>query len=394
MFLLALATVVLTLAPVAVLFAHLQRSPGIGLVARFRLLAGDRGAITLAQAQVNVQDDVDFAVIDNLRRYSWLLDHVVFDDVVNPTGGGTLTYGYTRLTTAVSAAFRAINSEYVPGQAARNRFTVDLKPLGGKFTIDRVLAHLGQAATDEEAFQLQQLLIGTKIKFEDELINGDTAVDANGFDGLDKALTGTVTEFLPLNEGTATGYLDWTGATLSNADKANDALDSLDEFLSRLVPSHSGGGTGGPGDVLPGVKAILGNTKSITRVRSIARRAAMHTAQKDDLGRMVERYGDWVLVDLGDNATGASPIIPVETRDPDGGGAGGNITNLTDLYAVSFGLDAFHACSVAGAQLVRTWMPDYQHAGAVKDGEVEMGPVAAVLKNTKAAGVLRNIKVQ
>jgi hypothetical protein len=351
-------------------------------------------AITLAQAQVNVQDDVDFAVIDNLRRYSWLLDNIVFDDVVNPTGGGTLTYGYTRLTTAVSAAFRALNNEYTAAQAARQRFTVDLKPLGGKFTIDRVLAHLGQAATDEESFQLQQLLVGTKIKFQDELINGDTGVDANGFDGLDVALTGTSTEYKPIDNGVTAGYVDWTGATLSTSDKANDALDVLDDFLSRVVPSHTGGGLGGPGDVLPGVKAILGNTSSITRVRSIARRAAMHTATKDDLGRMIERYGDWVLVDLGDIADGSASIIPIETRDADGAGAGGNITNLTDLYAVSFGMDAFHACSVSGAQLVRTWMPDYEHAGAVKDGEVEMGPVAAVLKNTKAAAVLRNVKVK
>lgn len=356
-------------------------------------------AVTLAQAQVNVQDDVDYAVIDNLRRYSWLLDHIVFDDTVNPgTGGATLTYGYTRLVTPTSAAFRAINQEYVTAQATRERKTVDLKPLGGKFTIDRVLANLGAAATNEETFQLQQLLTSIKGRFQQEVVLGDiaggTEADhANGFDGLDVALTGTANEYLPINNGTAAGFLDWTSTALSNQDKANDALDQLDDFLSLIVPSHTGGGMGGPGDVPAGVTAILGNTKSITRVRSIARRAAMHTATKDDLGRMVERYGNWVLVDLGDRQDGASPIIPIETRDADGAGAGGNITNLTDLYAVTFGLDSLHGSSVAGAQLVKTWMPDYVHAGAVKDGEAEMGPVATCLKNTRAAAVLRNIKV-
>ena len=57
-----------------------------------------------------------------------------------------------------------------------------------------------------------------------------------------------------------------------------------------------------------------------------------------------------------------------------------------------FGLDGFHAVSPAGMLPVRQWLPDYRTSGAVKTGEVEM--VAAVaLKSTKAAGVMRKIKV-
>jgi hypothetical protein len=43
--------------------------------------------------------------------------------------------------------------------------------------------------------------------------------------------------------------------------------------------------------------------------------------------------------------------------------------------------------------LVQQWMPDCITSGAVKTGEVEMGSVAVVLKQSKAAGVLRNLKV-
>lgn len=351
--------------------------------------------VTLAQAQVNTQSDVDYAVIDNLRRYSWLLDQMVFDDTATPgTGGSSLSYAYTRLTAARSAAFRAINAEYVASQATRQRFSVDLKPLGGTFQVDRVIAHLGQRATDEVAFQMQELLTATRVKFQDELINGDTAVDANGFDGLDKALTGTATEYLPLNNGVAAGYVNWTPSAINTQALAMAQLDVVDDWLSGLVPSKTGGGDiGTPGALPPGRKAILGNTKSITRMRALARWAGIYSEEKDDVGRRVTMYGDWFLVDLGDNATGAAPIIPNETRDPDGGGAGGNITGLTDLYAVTFGLDAFHAASPMGVPLVQTWLPDFTTAKAVKDGEVEMGPAACVLKNTKSAGVLRNIKV-
>ncbi|MFC8432248.1 major capsid protein [Streptomyces sp. NPDC057253] len=351
--------------------------------------------VTLAQAQLNTQADVDYAVIDNLRRYSWLLDQIVFDDTVTPgTGGGTLTYSFTRLTAARAAAFRELNNEYTTSQATRGRTSVDLKPLGGAFTVDRVLANLGQAQTNEVTFQMQQLLTAVRTRFQDELINGDVAVDANGFDGLDKALTGTTTEYLPVNEGVTVGYLDWTRGTIDTQAEAMAQLDIVDDWLSRVVPSHTGGGDQGvPGALPPGVKAILGNTKSITRMRALARWAGIYTQTKDDLGRQIEYYGPWVLQDLGDNATGSGPIVPIETRDADGAGGGGNITNLTDLYAASFGLDALHGASVAGKPLVETWMPDFSQSGAVKSGEIEMGPVAGVLRNTKACAVLRNVKV-
>jgi hypothetical protein len=334
--------------------------------------------ITLAQAQVNTLSDVDFSVIDNLRRYSWLLDQLTFDDTVTPgTGGGSLNYAYTRLTQAAPANFRALNTEYSPAQAARTRFSVDLKPLGGAFTIDRVLSNLGQAATNEVTFQMQQVITSTKVRFQQEMILGDTAVDANGFDGLSKSLTGTTTEYTPT-------FTDWTMATVNTQALANSRLDEIDDWLSRIVPSHTGSGDqGAPGAVPPGIKAILGNTKSIARMRSLARWAAIYESDKDDLGRQIERYGDWVLVDIGDRYDGASPIIPIAA------GAG-----TTDLYAATFGLDCLHAASVAGNQLVRTWLPDYSIAGAVKTGEIEMGPTGLVLKNTKACGVFRGIKVQ
>jgi hypothetical protein len=36
------------------------------------------------------------------------------------------------------------------------------------------------------SFQLQQLLTSIRVRFQQELILGDTAVDAKGFDGLSK----------------------------------------------------------------------------------------------------------------------------------------------------------------------------------------------------------------
>jgi hypothetical protein len=330
--------------------------------------------VTLQEAQVNVQDDVDFSVIDELRRLSWLLDQITFDDVVSPgTAGATLTYGYTRLVQAAGASFRAINSEYTPGKATRDRYTVDLKPLGGSFEVDRVLANLGPAATNEVTFQLSQLVTSVRTRFQDEMINGDVGSNALGFDGLDSSLAGTSTELVP---GGSAGYVDWTGATIDNADKAHGALDLLDELVALVVG---------------GAQAIAGNQKGIARVRSIGRRAGYYTRDEDSMGRMIERFGNAVLVDLGEKDNG-SPIVPTESREV--GSTPTEVTGLTDLYAIRFGMDAFHAAAVAGSPLVQTWLPDFTTSGAVKKGEAEMGPTAGVLKATKAAAVLRNVKVQ
>lgn len=346
--------------------------------------------VTLEQAQINARDDISFAVIDNLRRYSWVLDQLVFDDTATPsTGGGSMVYGYTRLKTPRGAAFRAINAEYTPAHAEREHRTVLLKVLGGSFQVDRVISNLGPSATNEVAFQMQQLLTGIRTVFQDALINGDSAVDENSFDGLDKALVGEDTEYVPADQGVSGGYLDWS--SIDSQEAAMRAWNIIDDWLSGIVPSTTGGGDlGAPGALPPGVKAILGNTTSITRLRQMARWAGMYTASKDDLGRHVERYGSWVLVDIGDNALGTGPIIPIESREIEGN----PVSGLTDLYAVSFGLDAFHGASMAGKPLVETYMPDFTSSGAVKTGEIEMGPVAPVLRNTRSCGVLRNVKVR
>ncbi|MEU3162904.1 major capsid protein [Streptosporangium sp. NPDC006930] len=335
--------------------------------------------ITLADAMRNAASDVDYAVIDETRRTSWLLDQIPFDDTANPTGGGTLTYTYSRLTQTRGGQFRAYNTEYTPSEAKREQITSSLYPFGGAYNLDRALAHLGQARTNEMAFQTSELIKGARTTFADQLVNGDHASNVLGFDGLDVALTGSVTEFFP---NTSTYYTDWSAATVDTAEKSITVSDQLDEFLSLLDDQPS---------------ALLGNRLILTRIKAIAKRAGLYTKQSDQLGRTIEMYGNAVLVDLGtknNDFGGNDYVIPVETRDPDGAGGGSNITNLTDLYAVRFGLDALHGASVAGKPLMQTWDPDWTTSGAVKTGELEMGPATLVLKHARSCGVFRNIKVK
>lgn len=331
---------------------------------------------TLAEAKLNAQDDVDVQVIDEFRKSSDILDRLTFDNVVSPTGGDTLTYGYRRLITQRDANFRQLNNEYVAAEVTTQRYTVDLVPLGGAFKVDRVIAKIGPALSGAVALNMQQLIKAARAKFADAVINGDVAVDATGFDGLSKILTGTATEYLPLANGVATGYLDWTAVN----DKASAlaAQTHIDNWLAAM-------------DDMPNV--IYGNRKTLALFKRIAAWCDQIDKTTDTFGRPVTAYNGIPLVDLKSKAGSNSDVIGLLTRDPDGAGGGGNVANLGDLYAVRYGLDGFHGASVGGgAPLVQTWLPDFTNAGAVKAGEVEMGPVAPVLKATKAAAVLRNIK--
>ena len=68
--------------------------------------------VTLAQAKLNVQDDLQAEVIDEYAKSNFIWEHIIFDDVVSPVGGGaTLTYAYNRVKTQPKADFRAVNEE-------------------------------------------------------------------------------------------------------------------------------------------------------------------------------------------------------------------------------------------------------------------------------------------
>ena len=154
-------------------------------------------AVTLAQAKESVQDKLSPLVIDEFRKSGFLLDHIPFDDCVAcPGGGSTMTYSYTRVVTQPTAQFRELNSEYTPQEAAKKRYSVDLKIFGGSFQIDRVIADMGGAA-NEVGFQMAQKVKAAAALFTDTVINGDSEQDSKSFDGLEKALTGSSTELIP-----------------------------------------------------------------------------------------------------------------------------------------------------------------------------------------------------
>lgn len=334
--------------------------------------------VSLAEAKNNTQEEYEPGVIDEFRKESAVADSLIFHDVVNPAGGGgTLDYSYRRLVTQGTAAYRKLNTEYTPAEVTTTKVSTSLAVLGGTFQVDRVIAGLGAAASGAVTTNMLQKIKAAVALFQDGVINGDTAVDEDGFDGLDKALTGSDTEFRPEE---VTDWSDWDTAPAA----VHKALDDIDEFLSLLDGEPT---------------LILGNKAALARVRAAARRANQYVKSPvEDLigqnGRPITResYGGIIFADPGAKPGTNDPIIPVESRTI--GDDEEATTGLTDLYAYRVGDDGFHGLTTIGGNLVKTWLPDFSNVKAVQEGGVELGPVGVALKKTRAAAVFRNVKVR
>lgn len=331
--------------------------------------------LKLTDMTVGQSDKVAQMIIDTFVRESEILELMPFDDAISPTGGSTLVYGYVQEKTPSTASFRAIGNEYVSNEAKLKNLNVMLKIFGGSFTIDRVLKSI-ESKMENMDHQLKSKIKAAVGLFHDTMINGDIASNALGFDGLDKMLVGTSTEF------NTDSVID-----LSNIEKLKANADVFYEALLKLINTTD-------------ADAIMVNEDMKTKIQTVARILGYKTESEEAFGRTVTKIGERGvrIIDLknkysvsadGNETVTEQPIIGKNTRTI----SETETIGLTDIYAVKFDVqEGFTGVTITGDKVIESYLPDFTTPGAVKTGEVEM--VAAVaLKNSKAAGVLRNIKV-
>lgn len=333
--------------------------------------------LKLKDLTVGQDDKVFEKVVETFIRESEILELLPFDNAVSPSGGSTLVYGYSQTKAPSKAAFRAIGSEYNSSEATIKRLSVILKIFGGKFSIDRVLKAI-EGKLENMDRQLSEKIKAAVALFHDTMINGDSASNSLEFDGLDKFLVGTSTEYNTDN------YID-----LSTIEELKAHADEFYEMLLKLINST-------------GADALIVNEGMKTKIQTVARILGYKTESEESFGRTVTTIGEGKvrIIDLknkydvsgdDDNPTVTeAPIVGVKKRTI----GEQEVTGLTDIYAAKFDINkGFCGVTITGDKAIDTYLPDFTTPGAVKDGEVEM--VAAVaLKDTHGAGVLRNIKIQ
>jgi hypothetical protein len=262
-------------------------------------------AITLSEAAKLSQTYLQRGVIETFIQNSPVLDRIPFLSIQGNA------YAYNKEATLPGVAFRAVNGSYVESTGTVNQDTESLVILGGDADVDKFIVQTRGDINDQRAVQTGMKVKAASYLFQDTFFNGDTAVDADSFDGLKKRLTGA--QVMP----TATN-----GSAILTSDTTIHAFfDKLDELVS-LVPGLDG--TNG---------ALYANSSIIGKIKSAARHISADVfVERDANGKRVVMWNGIPILDPGATTAGVSILPQTETQ----GTAAGTTSSV---YAVRYGED-------------------------------------------------------
>jgi hypothetical protein len=256
-------------------------------------------AVTLAEAAVVTQDPRLPGVVGVLNT-SNIMNRVPFEPIAGRA------YSYNNEATLPAAAFRAVNAGYTESTGTFSTATESLVILGGDYVVDRFLEQTSTGSVASlVAAQRDMKARSVAAKFSDTFINGDTAVDANSFNGLKKRLTGSQV----ISSGT-------NGAAM-NTDAATRTafLDRLDALLAAV----------------PGADAIYANQQVIAMLRTVFRNTTINNFTMDELTGRPVQVPTWQgvpILDAGLKADQTQVIPQTETQ--------GSSSVTSSIYAVNF----------------------------------------------------------
>lgn len=292
-----LLAVFLTLAALAVVVHFIHSLDRSGTFA-FRLLLGDAGAVTLAEAANLSENDLQAGVIETFVQESSVLDRIPLMDIEGNA------YSYNKEATLPGVAFRSVNEAYVESTGTVNQASESLVILGGDADVDKFIVKTRGNLNDQRATQTRMKVKAASYKFQDTFFNGDVAVDPKSFDGLKKRLVGAQ-------------VIDAATNGLGPVAGGHDFFDALDALIASV-----------DGDV----HALYARKGIIAKIMSSARRLGGADYMNEALtGKRVPTYNGIALLDPGTTAAGVDVLPQTETQ--------GTSTVASSIYAVRFGED-------------------------------------------------------
>jgi hypothetical protein len=209
-------------------------------------------------------------------------------------------FKYNIEQTLPGIAFRGFNQSYTESTGVINSLTESLTILGGDSDLDIAQVKMGTADNDSRAIHDALKAKSLTLSWLKTFFAGDSAVDVNSFDGLNKRLTGNQV----ISAGT-------NGAALT--------LDLLDQLIDQV--------TGSP-------TLLLMNKATRRKIVALGRQSGVITVGRDYFGREVDHYQGVPLGIVEEGADGLPILTQTETQ---------GTSNLTSsIYAVKFGPDALH----------------------------------------------------
>ncbi|MET9425655.1 major capsid protein [Streptomyces sp. NPDC006540] len=263
-------------------------------------------ALTLPQAAVLSEDDLQRGVLETFVQESPVLDRIPFLTIEGNA------YAYNKEEALPGVAFRSVNNGYVESTGTFVQDSEALVILGGDADVDRFIAKTRGNLNDQRAAQTRLKVKALSYFFQDKFINGDVAGgDTNGFDGLKTRLAGSQV----ISAGT-------NGLPVLGADAAasNAFFDKLDELVA-AVPGLNGSNG-----------ALYANRSVLAKIRSAGRRIGGVEIIKEDItGKRVLTWNGIAFLDIGQKPDGSNIIPQTETQ--------GSSSVASSIYAVKFGGD-------------------------------------------------------
>ena len=260
-------------------------------------------ALTLAEANKLTNNPIVPGIVETFVKESPVIDRIQFKDI---SGNA---YKYNEELALPGVEFRAVNAAYSESTGTINPKTESIVILGGDADVDTFLVKTGGNLADLRVTQNNMKSKAAAYKFDDSFINGDTAVDANSFDGLKKRLTGAQVIVAGVNGLSILGAAD--------ADR-HAFLDQLDLLIAQVLGINASNG------------ALYMNAAVKAKIASSARRLTTYDQTVDSFGRHIQMYNGIPLLDIGNKADGTLVIPQTETQ-------GTAVGTTSSIYAVKFG---------------------------------------------------------
>ncbi len=257
-------------------------------------------ALTLTEGAKLSNDVLLEGVIETVVAESPVLQRLPFIEIV----GNGLTYN--RENAAATAAFFTVGSTWTESTPTFTQVTAALKILGGDADVDNYLSSTRNNVQDLEAAVVALKAKAVQQKFDDTFVNGDTSLDANAFDGIDRLAVAGQTTSMGTN-----------GATLT--------LAKLDELVDLVK-------VGKP-------QLLLMSRRTRRGLNALARAAGsgLVESERDEFGRMVQFY-DGVPIGVNDFISDAKTV--------------GTSTDCSTIYALQFGEGAISGLTGPGGLTV------------------------------------------
>ena len=257
-------------------------------------------ALLTAQAELLSETDLRRGVLETFVMESPFMEMIDFMEIEGNA------YAYNEESTLPGVEFRAVNAAYAESTGTVNQKSERLVILGGDADVDKFLQITRSNINDQRAQQLRMKAKSLVYRYQDSFINGDTALDANAFDGLKKRIVG------PQLLDTGANGIPILGA---DDNARHTFLDQLDRLLAAV----------------PDADIILMASEALARFQSAARRLLLRDMREDQYGRTIDHYNGVPIYNPGTRADGTAILPSNETQ--------GTSVDSSSVYAVRFGED-------------------------------------------------------